>query len=187
MFCPKCGTQLPDDAQFCAKCGAQVNGAPAGAPAAAPAKPARTREPYKAPDTRGWISIGFTTLVFLLMFVPFIDAGPSVSLLAVEAFQIQALFGVAKIFMIVSIAIYFGNLVLNFMDLGLPSIIKKFVPLGMYATFVFAQLFVFIGCCIRNGVTMGAAWYIILLAVGVAVVFELLPGLFAVCKKDDKK
>jgi len=25
MFCPKCGTQLPDDAKFCYKCGAPIN------------------------------------------------------------------------------------------------------------------------------------------------------------------
>lgn len=35
MFCPKCGTQLPDDAKFCYKCGAPIN-----VPAASPQKPA---------------------------------------------------------------------------------------------------------------------------------------------------
>ena len=34
MFCPKCGTQLPDGSRFCASCGSQLGGAPA--PAAAP-------------------------------------------------------------------------------------------------------------------------------------------------------
>ena len=34
IFCTKCGTQLPDDARFCAKCGNAIGGAP-GAPAAA--------------------------------------------------------------------------------------------------------------------------------------------------------
>lgn len=29
MYCPKCGTQLPDDSVFCSSCGAQI-GAPAG-------------------------------------------------------------------------------------------------------------------------------------------------------------
>ena len=28
MFCPKCGTQLPDDAQFCASCGTRITSAP---------------------------------------------------------------------------------------------------------------------------------------------------------------
>ena len=32
MFCPKCGTQLPDDAGFCFKCGARVSHASAGTP-----------------------------------------------------------------------------------------------------------------------------------------------------------
>ena len=27
MFCPKCGTQMPDDAEFCTKCGIKL---PAG-------------------------------------------------------------------------------------------------------------------------------------------------------------
>ncbi len=43
IYCTKCGTQLPDDARFCAKCGAAIGAAPAGAtpsaaaPSAAPA------------------------------------------------------------------------------------------------------------------------------------------------------
>jgi hypothetical protein len=41
IYCVKCGTQLPDDAQFCAKCGTRVAAAGSGgAPAAAPAAPA---------------------------------------------------------------------------------------------------------------------------------------------------
>ncbi len=41
MFCPKCGTQLPDGSRFCGKCGAQLADAaqPAAAPEAAPAVP----------------------------------------------------------------------------------------------------------------------------------------------------
>ena len=31
MFCPRCGTQLPDEASFCAQCGTQLNVAVAGA------------------------------------------------------------------------------------------------------------------------------------------------------------
>lgn len=41
MFCPKCGTQLPDGSRFCGKCGAQLADAsqPAAASGAAPAAP----------------------------------------------------------------------------------------------------------------------------------------------------
>jgi zinc-ribbon domain len=37
IYCTKCGAQLPDDAQFCAKCGARTNASGGGAPSAAPA------------------------------------------------------------------------------------------------------------------------------------------------------
>ena len=40
IYCVKCGTQLPDDARFCAKCGTTVVAPGAGAPAAAAAAPA---------------------------------------------------------------------------------------------------------------------------------------------------
>lgn len=33
MFCPKCGSQLADDAKFCGNCGAQIQAPAAGAPA----------------------------------------------------------------------------------------------------------------------------------------------------------
>ena len=35
MFCPNCGTNLPDGAGFCAECGAQLNAAQPTAPQAA--------------------------------------------------------------------------------------------------------------------------------------------------------
>ncbi|MBM6782798.1 zinc ribbon domain-containing protein [Enorma massiliensis] len=54
MFCPKCGSQLADDAKFCGACGAQIQ-APANttpAPGAAPAPipgPAPTSNPSPVP------------------------------------------------------------------------------------------------------------------------------------------
>jgi len=49
MFCMKCGTQLPDDAQFCSKCGARLGpGAARAAPAAAPAAAAPAAAPIAA-------------------------------------------------------------------------------------------------------------------------------------------
>ena len=43
MYCPKCGTQLPDDATFCIKCGTRVAGA--GTSTASPSAPASAPAP----------------------------------------------------------------------------------------------------------------------------------------------
>lgn len=54
MFCPKCGSQLADDAKFCGACGAQIQAPAAGAPAAGAAptpNPAPTPGPAPAPGT----------------------------------------------------------------------------------------------------------------------------------------
>lgn len=175
MFCPKCGNELKEGAQFCDKCGTPLNGS---APKTA------KKEAFKLPTIRGWVSLAISTVVFVLMFMPFIDGGVSMSLLSIEAFNAHALFGVSKIFLIMSMAVYLCNVAVNLIDLGIPSAVKKFVPLAQYCLFVLSQLFTFIACCILKGVTMGAAWYIILIVVAIAVVFELLPGLF---KLEEKK
>lgn len=48
MFCPKCGNQLPDNAQFCASCGARIAPAPTtGAPGGAAR--VTSRHPRKKP------------------------------------------------------------------------------------------------------------------------------------------
>lgn len=43
MYCPKCGTELPDDSQFCRKCGHSLSLAPAGGAATAPTPKPRRR------------------------------------------------------------------------------------------------------------------------------------------------
>ena len=43
MFCMKCGTKLPDDAEFCFKCGTRVPKAAAGS----------TTESQPGPETNG--------------------------------------------------------------------------------------------------------------------------------------
>ncbi len=48
MFCPNCGTQLPDDAGFCGNCGTRLNAQPA--PQATPATPDQGYMPYPPMD-----------------------------------------------------------------------------------------------------------------------------------------
>ena len=54
MFCPQCGSQLPDGSAFCGKCGAQLGAAPASAPVAG-ARGAVAQVPAapKAPSAAG--------------------------------------------------------------------------------------------------------------------------------------
>jgi len=47
MYCPNCGTQLPDDSKFCTNCGARF-GQGAQAPSAPPQYPYAAPQPYVA-------------------------------------------------------------------------------------------------------------------------------------------
>ena len=51
MFCPNCGSQLPDEAAFCGNCGTRLN--PQPQPEADPVAPAQTYAPYYAPMGEG--------------------------------------------------------------------------------------------------------------------------------------
>lgn len=54
MFCPQCGSQLPDGSAFCGKCGAQLGAAPASAPVAGARGPvAPVPAAPKAPSAAG--------------------------------------------------------------------------------------------------------------------------------------
>src|ERR1017187_665647 len=57
MFCHNCGTQVPDDVQFCPKCGQSVAGSPLAA-SATPSAPWVPRAGIKAEGGR-WIGEGF--------------------------------------------------------------------------------------------------------------------------------
>lgn len=50
-FCPACGTQVQDEANFCMKCGYNFNGAQAAAPAPVPVQ---TQRPVQA-NSRPWV------------------------------------------------------------------------------------------------------------------------------------
>lgn len=77
-FCPQCGTQRADGAQFCGKCGAPAN---ATAPAAAPAAPA-----YGAPGVYGEQIPTIVTLALVFAFI-----SPLVGLILAYVGKAQAL------------------------------------------------------------------------------------------------
>ena len=67
MFCPKCGTEMPDDSQFCRKCGSALTAAGSnvsttGAAAAAAAAPQRVNEPAPKPKSH----VGLVILLAIL-------------------------------------------------------------------------------------------------------------------------
>ncbi len=73
VYCPKCGTQLPDGAKFCFKCGSQLPGSTGGAAPAAASAPAPTSsaptiapagaEAMKCPSCGGPIHPAFGEMV----------------------------------------------------------------------------------------------------------------------------
>ena len=77
-FCPQCGTQRADGAQFCGKCGTPSN---AAAPAAAPAAPA-----YGAPGVYGEQIPTIVTLALVFAFL-----SPLVGLILAYVGKAQAL------------------------------------------------------------------------------------------------
>lgn len=71
MFCSKCGTEVPDDSQFCRKCGkvlsaatVSTGGGAAAAPAPVAAKP-KVRLPFKI---AGILVLAFLLFVFIGIF-----------------------------------------------------------------------------------------------------------------------
>ena len=62
MFCPKCGTEHPDDSQFCRKCGNTI-GTASTTPTVAPPKPETKKKPLvRAP----FAILGVLVVIFLI-------------------------------------------------------------------------------------------------------------------------
>ncbi|MDR2721919.1 MAG: zinc ribbon domain-containing protein [Coriobacteriaceae bacterium] len=58
MFCPKCGTQLQEAAQFCGNCGSPIGDVPAPAPASDPVQNQPAPAPMAGNKTRKKLSLG---------------------------------------------------------------------------------------------------------------------------------
>lgn len=170
MFCPKCGTQLPDNAEFCTGCGAKLSGGPAA------------REEFKHLTYRERVIFALAGVLALFVFIPLVD--PNVSLLATETFKLHALFGVAKIFLMLALGAYVFYAVAAFIDIGVPSTVKKILMLCYLGVYSLGQLFVMIGAIAVNdgntwggGVTLGASWYIMLGVLAFTFVLFFVPKL----------
>ncbi len=162
MFCPKCGTQLPDNAGFCANCGAKLGG---GA----------VKEEFKHLTYRERVVFILASILALFVFLPTVD--PDISLLSVEAFKIHALFGVAKVFLMLALGAYAFYAVSSFIDMGIPAMVKKILMLCFLGIYCLGQLFVFIAAIVVRGITLGAAWYIMLGVLALTFVLFFIPKL----------
>lgn len=70
MFCPNCGSQIPDGAKFCTNCGSAIGAAqPAPAPATAPQQPAAqpAQSAAQSSATDPWAAAGKDKTVALLL------------------------------------------------------------------------------------------------------------------------
>ena len=90
MFCPKCGTQLPDNTEVCTNCGTKIAGQSSAVPTAAPPAAVAGRKSktasillavflsfwtwlytYKKDGVKFWIGLAVTVAVFILSVVTF--------------------------------------------------------------------------------------------------------------------
>ena len=79
MFCPKCGTQIPDGSKFCPKCGNQL-AAPASAPppATQPAPSPYAATPVKATSNMDALKVGrivAAAAAIVAFFLPIVSFG----------------------------------------------------------------------------------------------------------------
>jgi hypothetical protein len=69
MFCPKCGTDMGDDSQFCRKCGSAASVASTSSGAAAAVAPARVRTEEAAPKQKRNVAIWMLTAIALFFMI----------------------------------------------------------------------------------------------------------------------
>ena len=68
MFCPHCGTTIPDNARFCGVCGGEIpSGSPDAADAAQPTQPVQPSQPAQAPSRKKPIIIAAVAVVLIAL------------------------------------------------------------------------------------------------------------------------
>lgn len=180
MFCPVCGNQLPDGAQFCNKCGASIGGA-------APNKAPRAKKPFALPTESEKFKLVFNLVAALFIFLPWIriegGAGIGFSLVSGLMFDVNALFGICKIFLILGLVAFGVYVAASYIDLakfGLESaLIKTFALLGFYGAYALSILFSFIGALVKDGyadtTTLNTPWYFMLVIVAIGALINFIP------------
>ena len=190
MFCPKCGMELPDGSQFCPACGAQLG---AQAPQqAAPQQGAKPAGIITIPKVGTLTAMFAALLCFIFGFLPlfgysFSDYGysysDSYSILHSHMFDLNALFGIAKILMIIQIVVFVVYLVSQFIDINkyvnLPFKLSEKMPLIYFCTFALSLLFTLIGCIIEKGVSPAVCWYFAAVFCACGFVLVLKPDLIS--------
>lgn len=152
MFCPKCGTTLPDGSQFCPACGAQL-GAQAPQQAAPQQAPAGTNAAgaFRMPNAVSFTGLFFALLCFIFGFLPMIHVKGygGWGLFEGNPFDLNVLAGFAKIFMIIQIILFVIYLISQFVDfnklLNLPFNVTEKAPIIYFCCYAAALLFSFIG------------------------------------------
>lgn len=201
MFCPKCGTELPDGSQFCPACGAQLGAqAPQQAAPQQGAAGSNASGAFKVPDAFKLILLAWTTLVFIFGFLPLFgysysgfgySASESFSILHSHMFDANVLLGFAKIFMIIDIIIFVVYVVSQFIDfnqfLKLPFNVAEKSPLIYYCVYAVSMLFTLIGSIIEEGFHPAACWYIAVVLCACGFFLILKPDLVKSWFKSIKK
>ena len=186
MFCPKCGAQLPDGVKFCNVCGNQLSGAPAVQQQYAPAAP-KPAAPFKLPGLVDRFVLSFSLVMFIFMFLGWFRisniAAPTFSLFSGNLFDINALFGIAKIVSILNVFVFLGYVFFTYVNInktgyGVSSaFLKRLCGIIFYGAYLFNVLFTLIGAVTENGYTVSAIWYFALLGGALGFVMVMLPGL----------
>ena len=158
MFCPKCGTTLPDGSLFCPKCGAQLN-APAPQQSApqyynqpAPQKTAQVS--VNIPNAAKFVTMFFALMCFIFGFLALVHTkgGGNASLFDGSAFDVNAMLGIGKVLMIINIVVFAVYLISQFVNLNkflaIPFNMSEKMPVVYFGVYAVALLFVFIGSLI---------------------------------------
>ena len=185
MFCPKCGAQLPDNSQFCSSCGSSIAQAPS-APAAHSA-PAGLKLSGVKFDLYTVIKLAIAVLTMLFGILPTwklsiemfgFSESKSFSILHSEMFDVNALLGIGKIFMIIAIILFVVSAAAQFVDFNkfvpVKFDIKEKASLAFYLVFAFSLILIFIGSVTEKFCGPAVCWFFaaIFCAAGIVLYFK---------------